>query len=426
MNRIFISCILMLSLADAQAARVILDRIAVVVDEDVITYSEVQERIKSVKSQFSGNEGGSLPPDDIITDQVIERLIVETLQLKMGDRAGVRISDSELNQTLQGIAAQNQLSLSDFRVAIEADGISYANMREQIRREMIISQVQQGFVHSRIEISEQELKNFLASELGEAVIADEYRLAHILLTVPEEPTAEQISETRSQALVLVDRVNDGESFQALAIEYSAGQNALQGGDLGWRKPVQLPTMFADVAQEMIVGEIRGPIKSGSGFHLVKLMEKRGAKAEGQVAQTRARHVLVKPSEIRSDGEARELAKNLRSEVINGKDFEEIAKLHSEDPGSALSGGDLGWTAAGIFVPEFEAMMNSIEPSIVSPVFKTSHGYHFLEVTGRRIEDFSEQFQRNMAENYLRNQKFDEELASWLREIRDEAFVDIRI
>ncbi len=185
-------------------------------------------------------------------------------------------------------------------------------------------------------------------------------------------------------------------------------------------------MFADVAQEMIVGEIRGPIKSGSGFHLVKLMEKRGAKAEGQVAQTRARHVLVKPSEIRSDGEARELAKNLRSEVINGKDFEEIAKLHSEDPGSALSGGDLGWTAAGIFVPEFEAMMNSIEPSIVSPVFKTSHGYHFLEVTGRRIEDFSEQFQRNMAENYLRNQKFDEELASWLREMRDEAFVDIRI
>ena len=426
MNRTLIFCTLLLLFADVQAARIILDRIAVVVDEDVITYSEVEERIRAVKSQFSGNEGGTLPPDDIISDQVIERLVVETLQLKMGDRAGVRISDSELNQTLQGIAAQNQLSLSDFRVAIEADGMSYANMREQIRREMIISQVQQGFVNNRIEISEQELKNFLASELGEAVIADEYRLAHILLAISEEPSAAEISEIRSQALSLIERINDGESFQALAIEYSAGQNALRGGDLGWRKPVQLPTMFADVAQEMVVGEIRGPIKSGSGFHLVTLMEKRGAKAEGQVPQTRTRHVLVKPSEIRSDNEARELAENLRNEVINDKDFDEIARLHSEDPGSALSGGDLGWTTAGIFVPEFESVMNSLEPNIVSPVFKSSHGYHFLEVTGRRIEDFSEQFQRNMAENYLRSQKFDEELASWLREIRDEAFVDIRI
>ncbi|HAK51025.1 MAG TPA: molecular chaperone SurA [Gammaproteobacteria bacterium] len=426
MNRTLIFCILLLLFTDVQGARIILDRIAVVVDEDVITYSEVEERIRSVKSQFSGNEDGGLPPDDVISDQVIERLIVETLQLKMGDRAGVRISDSELNQTLQGIAAQNQLSLSDFRVAIEADGISYANMREQIRREMIISQLQQGFVNNRIEISEQELKNFLASELGEAVIADEYRLAHILLAISEEPSAEEISEIRSQALSLIERVNDGESFQALAIEYSAGQNALRGGDLGWRKPVQLPTMFADVAQEMVVGETRGPIKSGSGFHLITLSEKRGAQAEGQVPQTRARHVLVKPSEIRSDNEARELAENLRNEVINGKDFDGIARLHSEDPGSALSGGDLGWTTAGIFVPEFEAVMNSLEPNIVSPVFKTSHGYHFLEVTGRRIEDFSEQFQRNMAENYLRSQKFEEELASWLREIRDEAFVDIRI
>jgi len=424
MNRILLFLTVLFTLSEANSSLVLLDRIAVVVDEDVIMLSEVEERLAAVKAQITAND--EAPPDDVLTEQVIERLIIEHLQIQMAERAGMRIGDAELNDTIQRIAAQNNLSLPQFQQAIEQDGMSYVAMREQVRREVTISQVQQGVMSSRIEISDQEMKNFLASELGEAIVADEYRIAHILLTIPEDANAKEISAVRTQALDLISRVTNGESFQALAIEHSAGQNASKGGDLGWRKPVQLPTIFADVAPEMAIGETKGPIKSGSGFHVITLTDKRGAKTQGQIAQTRARHVLVKPSEIRSDAEARELAENLRIEVSNGRDFEEIAKLHSEDPGSALNGGDLDWNQAGIFVPEFETMIHTLDLNVLSPVFKTSHGYHFLEVTGRRIEDFSEQFQQNMAAEYLRNQKFEEELNSWLREIREEAFVDIRI
>ena len=290
---------------------------------------------------------------------------------------------------------------------------------------MIINQVQQGFVQNRISISEQELKNFLESDLGKAVIADEYRLAHILIASTEEDKDSE-SKSKAEALSMIERSKAGESFAALAREYSSGQNAGNGGDLGWRKPIQLPTIFADLVDDMEKNDIRGPIESGSGFHVIKLIDRRGAKAEGNVEQTRVRHILIKPSEIRTDTEAREIAENLRDQVINGKTFEEIAKIYSEDPGSALSGGDLGWSVSDTYVPEFEAMIRNMEMSALSPVFKTIHGYHFLEVTGKRMEDFSTTYQRNMAENYLRSQRFDEELDTWLREIREEAFVDIRL
>jgi peptidyl-prolyl cis-trans isomerase SurA len=405
---------------------VLLDRIAAIVDEDVIMQSEVDARIQQVLAQLAADPAAEMPPEDLIRDQVLERLIVEDLQMQMGERAGVRVSDDQLNAALQRIAAQNNLSLIQFRAAIEQDGISYASMREQIRKEMIISQVQQGVMNSRIEISDQELKNFLASEVGETITADEYRLAHILLAIPDQATPEQVHDVKSRADTLLGRLDRGENFQSIAIAESSGQDATNGGDLGWRKPVQLPTMFADVAQDMIIGEVRGPIRSGSGFHLIKLMEKRGAAAEGQVPQTRVRHVLIKPSEIRTDLEARELAESLREEVIGGRDFDELAKLYSEDPGSALSGGDLGWERAGVYVDTFEQHIANSAIDEISPVFKTEHGYHFLQVRGRRIEDFSETFRRSQAENYLRNQKFDEELENWLREIREEAFVDIRL
>ena len=276
-------------------------------------------------------------------------------------------------------------------------------------------------------MSEQEIKDFLASEVGQVVTADEYRLAHILLPLPEDADAREQRAVRDQAEDILRQIDEeGADFQSLAVQKSAGQNALDGGDLGWRKAVQLPTMFSDVAQEMEIGDVRGPIKSGSGYHLVKLLQKRGAKAEGQVEQTRARHILIKPSEIRTDQEAYELAQTLRDEVIDGRDFDELAKLHSDDPGSALAGGDLGWARSGTFVPEFERQMGLLEPGEISEVFRTVHGYHFLEVTGRRVEDFSERFRMGQAENYLRNQKFDEELENWIRELREDAFVELRI
>ena len=425
--RKLVPLILLLTLSSqCYPALVLLDRVAVIVDEDVIMQSEIDERLLTIKSQINAQPGAKAPPARVLEEQIIERLILESLQLQTADRAGIRISDDELNNALSSIAAQNQMDLPQFRMALAKDGVSWAQMREQVRREFAISRVQQGIMRRRIQITEQEVQNFLATELGENVTADEYRLGHILLDLPSSPTPENIRVARDKAEILADRLKGGEDFGSLAIEFSKGQNALDGGDMGWRKPAQLPSIFSDLVEEMQTGEIKGPIKSGRGFHLIKLMQKRGARAEGMVAQTEVRHILIKPNEIRTSRESFELALSLREEILGGRDFAEVAKLYSDDPGSALSGGNLGWTRTGVFVPKFEATMQSAKLNEISGVFETEHGFHFLEVTGRRMEDFSDRFRMGQAENYLRNQKFDEELDNWLREIRDEAFVEIKI
>jgi len=422
----FLAITVLLSVTSySQGALVILDKIIAVVDEDVVMESQLNHRLSSIKAQLNEEQRGQIPSDEELRKQIIERLIVESIQIQMADRAGVRISDEELNESMTAIAAQNNLSLQQFRQAVERDGIPYEEMRDQIRREVKINRVQQGVMRNRITISEQEIKDFLASELGEVITADEYRVAHILLPFPEDATAAQMANVTTEAEDILQKLNNGADFQSMAIEKSTGQNALNGGDLGWRKVIQLPTMFANITQEMKVGEIKGPIKSGSGLHLIKLLEKRGAQAEGQVPQTQVKHVLIQPSEIRTKQEALELSQSLRQEIADGRDFEEIAKLFSDDPGSALSGGDLGWNRAGTFVPEFEQQMKNSEIGELSQVFESQHGYHFLQVTGRRIEDFSERFKQTQAENYLRNQKFDEELENWIRELREDAFVEIR-
>ncbi len=408
-----------------KAALIVLDTIIAVVDEDVVMRSELDARRKSIQAQLISAQQ-QVPPDDVMNSQILERLVVESLQLQMADRAGVRISDEEVNGAMNGIAQQNSMTLAQFKGAIENDGISYVDMREQIRREMAMSRVQQGVMRRRIQVSEQEVVNFLESELGETITADEFRLGHILLPLPEKANAEQILQIKNETQALIDKIKDGADFQSLAVEKSAGQHALEGGDLGWRKAAQLPTMFSDIAQEMEPGDVRGPIKSGSGYHIITLLQKRGARAEGQVSQTQVRHILIQKNEIRTDQEAKEFAESLREEIVGGRDFDEVAKLYSDDPGSALSGGDLGWNRADTFVPEFERQMHNTPIDEISQVFLTSHGYHFLQVTGRRVEDFSEKFRMGQAENYLRNQRFDEELEAWIREIRDDAFVEIRI
>jgi len=409
----------------ASANVVILDRIAAIVDDAVIMESEVRERMRTVKAQLAGS-GSAAPADDVIRRQIVERLIVESIQMQMATRAGVRVSDEELNEAMRRIAAQNRLSLDQFRGALARDGMPYADMREQVRREIMIGRVQQGIMRNRIEISDQEIQTFLDSDVGEAITSDEFRLAHILLAIPSEASGQEINAVKLQAEDVLRQIRAGADFQTLAVEKSAGQNALEGGDLGWRKPAQIPTMFSDIAQNMDIGDVYGPIKSGSGFHLIKLLQKRGAKAEGKVDQTRVRHILIQPSEIRTLQEAKELAESLRLEVAEGRDFEEVAKLFSDDPGSALSGGDLGWSRSADFVSEFAQQMNDADINELTGVFRTEFGYHFLEVIGRRVEDFSERFKRNQAENYLRSQMFDEELDTWLREIREDAYIEIRI
>lgn len=406
----------------------VLDKIAIIVDEDVIMASEVQSRLAGVKAQLAASNQAQ--DEEVLREQVIERLIVENLQLQIANRNGVRVSDDELNQALLGIAGQNNLSLEEFQEAITKEGMAWEEMREQVRREILISQVQQGVMRQRITISEQEVNNFLESDLGETLTSDEYRLGHILIANPTNLEIASgdtdIEQSRKKAEQLLEELQADADFASAAQEHSSGQGAERGGDMGWRKAEQLPSLFADIVPEMTVGEVKGPIKSGRGYHLIKLVDMRGADADGQIDQTKVRHILIKPNEIRDELESMELAMSLRTEVSAGRDFEEVAKIHSDDPGSALSGGDLGWNRKGAFVPKFEEVMQRLEEGVLSEVFKTKHGYHFLEVTGRRVEDMSDKYRMGQAENYLRSQKFEEELENWLREIRDQAYVEIKI
>ncbi len=418
-----IACLLVLPFSNIAAKTTTLDSIVAVVDEAVICKSELDDRLFRIKK---GVDKSQLPPDDVLQKQVLEQLIVESLELQTAKRAGIRINDQELNQAMATIASQNGMTLEQFHQALAADGIAYSDMRNQIKRELQISRVQRGVMGNRIQVSEQEIDNFLQSELGEMITADEYHLLHILLAVADDSDTATIDQIRDKAETIVQELKAGADFKSLAKTNSAGQNALQGGDLGWRKPVQLPSLFADIAQKMAVGEIAGPIKSASGFHIIKLLEKRGAKAEGQVAQTHIRHILIKPSEIRSEEESQAFAENILQEIKKGADFAKQAQLYSDDPSSALSGGDLDWNQAGTFEPAFEDVVSSLAIDEISGVFRTEAGYHIVQVTGRRIQDFSDQYRRNQAENYLRNAKFEEELETWLSEIREDAFVDIRI
>jgi len=423
LNSGFVALLLSVLPLLAQSATTIIDRIAIVVDEDVIMQSELEERFEAVRSQISSQKNARMPSDDVLKKQIEEQMIIESLQLQRAGRAGIRISDEEINNTLAQIAKENNLSLNEFKEALTVDGISWSGMRSRVSRELKINRLQQGTMRRRIQVSEQEIKNFLSSELGSNLTADQYRLGHILIPIPENPSNNDLKTASSQANSIFAKIEEGDDFRALALEFSSGQNSLEGGDLGWRKAAQLPTIFSDLVDNMGIGETRSPIRSGRGFHILKLFNKRGASTEGKIAQTRVRHVLVQPNEIRSENEANDLALSLRTEVIEGRDFEEIAKLYSDDPGSALSGGDLGWSRKGIFVPEFEKIMADSEINELSSVFKTVHGYHFLEVTGRRIEDFSERYRMSQAENFLRNQRFDQELSNWLREIREDAFIE---
>jgi peptidyl-prolyl cis-trans isomerase SurA len=290
---------------------------------------------------------------------------------------------------------------------------------------MIIARVQQNRVNDRIYISPQELENFLASPVGRAATEDEFRVGHILLAVASDATAEAMAEAEARAQALVASLRDGEDFAQAAVANSAGQRALEGGDLGWRKPGQLPSLFAEDVLKADLGEVLDPIRSASGFHIVKILDKRGA-SQQRVQQTQARHILIRPTEIRSDDEAEMIIRDLHQRLLAGEDFAQVARDFSDDPGSALSGGDLGWSMPGQMVPAFEAVMDASEIGALSEPFRSQFGWHILEVLDRREQDMSEEVKRRQAMRILRDRRFDEELEAWLTEIREEAYVELKI
>jgi peptidyl-prolyl cis-trans isomerase SurA len=407
----------------ATAQITLLDKVIAVVDDDIVLQSELDQRMATIFTQIQ-QSGTKAPPQDILLQQVLDRLISERLQLNIGYNAGIRIGDEELNQAMARIASSNKLTMEEYVAQIHTQGGTVAVVREQIRNEITIMRVQQGKVMRRIRISEQELDNFLNSEEGRFLTSPDVNVGQILLSVPSNTSSEDTDAILARANELQAQAVGGTDFRQLAIANSADQSALQGGDLGWRKMAQLPGVFIDAVEQMDIGQISDPIRSGAGYHLLKLYERRGG-GEQLIEQHFARHILVKPNQIRDQETTVALLNELRDRSIAGEDFAALAKEFSEDPGSALKGGELGWSTPGMFVPEFEQTMGSIALNEVSAPFSSQFGWHILQVTDRRNEDFSTNILRNRAQNMLRERKYEEELQVWLQEIRDEAFIEIK-
>ena len=402
-----------------------LDRIVAVVNDDVIVESELQARVRLVKDQL--RQGGTaLPPEDVLGKQVLERLILERLQIQIAERAGMRVEDETLNKAVEQVAKQNNLDVPQFKQILERDGFDFARFRQDIRNEILISRLQQRQLQNRITVTDRDIDNYIFTLEKQGTDASAYRLSHILVAVPEAASSEAIADARRQAEQIVEQLRNGTDFAKLAVSQSDGQQALQGGDLGWRNGSELPTIFADVAPKMRKGEISDPIKSSSGFHVVQLADVRGAAGRHVVIQTHARHILVRPNEVTSAEEAKNRLQQLRVRIENGDDFEELARAHSDDRGSALQGGDLGWVNPGDTVPNFESTMNSIPEGGLSEPFETRFGWHLVQVLERREFDDTEKVKRARAADQLRQRKMDEELQNWLRQIRDEAYVELRL
>lgn len=413
------------AVANVAAAKVVpLDRVVAIVDNDVIMESELNDRLQTVRRQIQ-ERNTALPPEHVLKQQVLERLIIEDLQLQIADRAGSRIDDTSLNDAIRNIAARNGMSLEQFRAALSQDGLSYTDAREQIRREMLINRVRQRKVMERVHVTDREVENYRKSEEGRQQLAIEYRLAHILVSLPEGATPDQIAKARTKAEGIHDQLKNGADFAQTAMSQSQSQNALEGGDIGWRKADQLPTLFAEVAVGLKKGQASRPIRSPSGFHIIKLTDTRGNEQTLQ-EQVKARHILIKPNEVRSDLEAQELARSLYNRLEQGVDFAELAKAYSDDTGSALNGGELGWANPDDMVPSFRDQMRTAPMNVVSKPFKSRFGWHILEVEGKRKEDISDKVRTAQIREILGQRKFQEELQVWLRELRDQAYVEIKL
>tara|TARA_B100001093_G_scaffold147653_1_gene140379 strand:- start:1799 stop:3127 length:1329 start_codon:yes stop_codon:yes gene_type:complete len=402
----------------------LIDRVIAVVDSGVIMESQLNSRVEEILLRLK-NDKAELPPLNLLEEQVLDRLIIEEIQLQLAERAGIKISDSELNQTLSRVSAQNNLSLDDFRIKLEEEGSSYRSFRDTIRKELIIQRVQRGKVGAKVDISEQEIENFINSEEGKSQLAEQYNVQHILLSVKSGLTEGEIAEIENNANLLLERLGNGESFEKLAASYSSGQNALEGGFLGWRTSAELPSLFAKVVTDLKVGSVAQPIRSGAGFHILKLSDKRGNTVKF-LDQTLARHILVQPSEIRTENQAEELINDIYRRLSDGEDFKQLARQFSEDPGSKMDGGELGWSNPGEYDPVFEMTLNATEIGNLSEPVKSSFGWHVIEVMDRRNEDVSQEEQKNRAYQIIFQRKFEQELQSTLIELRAEAYVDIKL
>ena len=399
------------------------DRIVAVINDEVITLHELRTRLGLALEQLK-RQGTNLPPREVLEQQMLERLIMDKVQLQHAKEIGLRVDDAQLEQALQRIAASNQMSLPQFRDALQKDGVSFAKFREDIRSEMTIARVREREVESKIVISEGEIDNFLSSD-SSGSNNEEYEVAHILLRTPESAAPEQIQKLKSKAEDIHARLRQGESFAEMAAAYSDAPDGLQGGNMGLRPLERLPNIFSEVVAKMQPGEIAPVLRSPNGFHLVKLVSKRGGAAMPAVQQTHVRHILIKVNEVVSENEAQHKLEGLLDRIRHGEKFTELARLFSQD-GAATKGGDLGWIYPGDTVPDFERAMDKLKPGEVSEPVRSPFGYHLIEVLERRVQDISTERKRAAARQTLRERKMDEAYQDWLRQARDRAYVEVRL
>ena len=410
---------------NAQAAEVVkMDRIVAIVDQAVVTEQELESRIATVTAQFK-KQGTELPAEAILRKQILERLITDTLQLQYAAQTGLKVDDNQLDKTIGRIAEQNQLSLAEFTEALAKDGVSMTKFRADIRNEITLARLREREVDGRVNVSESEIDNFLTSQAANNENQDEYEIAHLLIRTPEEGATEDIQKAKIKVDKALSELNGGVSFAKVSASYTDAPNPLEGGSLGWKSAAQMPALFLDALKAMKVGEVSAPLRSPNGFHVLKLNNKRGGNSPLVIQQTHARHILIKLSEIMSEKDGKLKIDGIKERLDNGEKFEALARQYSEDS-TASTGGDLNWVNPGDTVPQFEKAMNELKDLQISMPVRTQFGWHLIQVMERRSQDMSKEAARLKARQEIRAKKADEAYQDWIRELRDRAYVEIRL
>ena len=402
----------------------LIDRIVAVVNTEVITQRDLAERIALVGTQLK-RQGTPPPPPEVLERQVLERMIMDRVQVQFARDTGVRVDDLQVDRTMQLIAENNKLTLADFRRTLEREGVSFDRFREDIRNEIVISRLREREVDSKIQIGESEIENFL-QELQAGDAGTQFDLSHILVRVPENASPEQVDARLRRAQEALAKARAGDDFAQLAVSYSDAPDALKGGGMGWRERDRLPELYAEALVKLKPGEVSDVLRSPAGFHIVRLNDRRGGGGSFMVEQTRARHILARVNELVSETEARRKITVLRQRIAEGTNFAELARLNSDDTASAQRGGELGWTVPGDLVPEFERAMNALKIGELSQPVRTPFGYHIIQVEERRTADLSADRKRIEARRVLRDRRADEAYQEWLRQLRDRSYVDYRL
>jgi peptidyl-prolyl cis-trans isomerase SurA len=409
--------------AELSTRGVLLDKVEAIVNDNVVTSGELDEQVAMITERLK-EQHTQLPAGDVLRKQVLDRLVVQEVQLQRAAKLGMKVSDEQLNAAIAEVAQRNRIAFADLPKALASQGMDYGSYRENMRKEILLSGLRQRDVLAKINVTPRELDQFIERQKKLPSASTEYNVSHILIAVPQEASQAQVDELAKRAQDIYERARGSEDFGRLAVAYSNSQTALEGGKLGWRKGPELPTFFAEVIVKLKAGEISAPIRTPSGFHLIKLNEVRSTDGNMVVEQTHARHILIKPNELQDDATVKQKLTAIRERILKGEEFAAFATSMSEDPGSSVNGGDLGWTSPGTFVPEFDSELAKLKDNEISEPFRTQFGWHIVQLLGHRSFDTTEETQRQRAFNQLRESKADEETELWLRRLRDEAFVEI--